>query len=43
MRTEDVVKLVAGLAGDVIVVDGLSLMKEGPVRVGIIARKLAKT
>lgn len=41
-RTEDAIKVVAELAGDVLVVDELSLIREGLVRVKIRARNIAK-
>lgn len=41
-RTETAVKLVAELAGEVIVVDELSLIREGPVRVKLRAREIDK-
>lgn len=41
-RTMAAVKLIAELAGDVIVVDELSLIREGPVRVKIWARNISK-
>ncbi|RLN42622.1 hypothetical protein C2845_PM01G37100 [Panicum miliaceum] len=41
-KTEEVVKLLAELAGEVVCVDELSLIKEGPVRVKINAREVSK-
>lgn len=41
-KTKEVVKTIAGLAGDVVCVDELSLIKEDPVRVKINARNIAK-
>lgn len=41
-KTEDAIKLVAELAGEVLVVDELSLIRDGPVRVKIKARNIAQ-
>lgn len=41
-RTEAAIKLVAKLAGDVVVVDELSLISDGPVRVKTRARNIEK-
>ena len=41
-RNVEAITLIAELAGEVIVVDEVSLIKEGPVRVKLLARDISK-